>query len=105
MKRFATRELKAAYLYAEGGGQALHVISGTYAYLRPGAPAVFKNRTQIAHLIDYNTERLIQTARSLGVRVIKVERAQRTGQHIDLCGRPLARALERCRELELALIP
>lgn len=105
MKLFQQRELKGAYAYAEMGGQALHVISGTYAYLRPGTPAVFKKQDQIAHLIDNNVERLMATARRLGVRVIKVERPQRTGQHIDLCRKPLERAITECQQEELFLSP
>ena len=49
------------------------------------------------HLIDNDRERLETTARRLGVRVIKVSRPGRNGQHIDLCGRPLERAMEECK--------
>lgn len=103
VKLFQQRELKDAYAYARAGGQALHVISGTFAYLRNDTPAVFKNRKQIAHLIDNDVERLMATARRFGVRVIKVERAMREGQHIDLCGKPLDRAIAECQAMELAL--
>lgn len=103
MMLFAQREIKSAYAHAADGGQALHVISGTYAYLRNDTPAVFKNRHEIAHLIDNNIVRLMATARRLGVRVIKVERAQRVGQHIDLCGKPLEKARAECSQPEFQL--
>ena len=103
MKLFQQRELKEAYLYAEAGGQALHVIDGRYAYLRNDTPAVFKNRQQIAHLIDNDYDRLWSTAKRLGVRVIRVERIGRQGQHVDLCAKPLERAVAECQTPELAL--
>lgn len=103
MKLFPQRELKGAYAHAASGGQALHVISGTFAYGRPGTPAVFKQRDEIAHLIDDDYDRLWSTARRLGVRVIKVERIGRVGQHVDLCGKPLARARAECAQPELQL--
>lgn len=102
MKRFEQRDLKAAYAYAKTGGQALHVISGKFAYVIPGAPAVFKGQKEIAHLIDNDVERLMATARRLGVRVVKVGRE---GQHVDLCRKPLERALAECDAPELALTP
>lgn len=89
---FLERELEAAYQFAGGGGQALHIISGRYAYLRKDTPSCFKGRGEIAHLFDQNEERLKRTARELGVRVLKVERTGQRGQHIDLCGGPLERA-------------
>lgn len=103
MKKFEQRELKAAYAHAAAGGQALHVISGSYAYLRPGTPAVFKNQEQIAHLIDADYDRLYATAKRLGVRVVKVERIGREWQHCDLCRKPLERALAECQTPELDL--
>lgn len=93
MKAFSQRELREAYAYAASGGQALHLMSGRFAYLRKDTPSVFKGRDQIAHLFDQNEVRLIETARRLGVRVIKVERRGTPQQHIDLCAGPLDRAL------------
>jgi hypothetical protein len=58
---------------------------------------VFKRYRTWAHLFDQNRVRLEETASGLGVRVIKVDRPGARGQHIDLCGRPLARAMEICR--------
>ena len=93
MKLFEERELLAAYKYAKMGGQALHLFSGAGLY--PGAPACFKKSNEAAHLIDRH--RLIRTARRFGVRVIRISRMGQRGQHIDLCGMPLARAKEECK--------
>jgi len=90
MKLFKERQLKEAYEYARTGGQSLHLFSDPGIY--PGAPKCFKRSRDAAHLFDYNIGRLIATARRLGVRVIKIGRKGRHGQHIDLCGKPLQRA-------------
>jgi hypothetical protein len=93
VKIFQQRELLAAYAHAAAGGQALHLMNGNFAYLQTRTPKCFHNRTVIAHLFDQNHERLIGTAKRLGVRVIKVEHAGSERQHIDLCGKPLDRAV------------
>lgn len=92
-RKFEQNELLAAYDHAAAGGQALHLMSGRFAYIRSDTPSCFKGRAHLAHLFDQDRERLIATARRLGVRVIKVERPGARGQHIDLCGKPLERAL------------
>lgn len=93
MKLFQERELLAAYEYARAGGQALHFFNaGAY----PNAPKCFKKHKEAAHLIDYDKYRLIRTARSFGVREIRVGRLGKQGQHIDLCGKPLEKAKELC---------
>lgn len=94
MKVFQQNELLAAYAFAKEGGQALHLMAGSFAYLRKDTPACFKGRRQLAHLFDQDRKRLEATARKLGVRKILVERAgDPRRQHIDLCGKPLERAL------------
>ena len=90
MKLFEERRLMEAYAHAREGGQALHLFSDPNIY--PGCPSCFKRSRQAAHLFDYNIDRLIKTARRLGVRVIKIGRKGKRGQHIDLCGKPLQRA-------------
>ena len=88
MKHF--RNVREAQQYALDGGQALH----TYPALDiPTAPAVFKRHSTWAHLFDQDKARLTRTARGLGVRVVVVHRAGQRGQHVDLCGKPLERAL------------
>jgi hypothetical protein len=90
---FQHRELPAAYAHAAQGGQALHLLAGSFAYLRRDTPRCFRGHRQIAHLFDQNKARLVETARRFGVRVIRVEREDTHRQHIDLCGQPLERAI------------
>lgn len=96
MKKFEMRDIKSAKDCSLQGFQALHVHT-----LNNGHP-LFKRYSQIAHLFDLNTARLIKTAKELGVRIIKVEHEGETSQHIDLCGKPFERALYRA-SLHLAL--
>lgn len=102
MKLFEERQLKESYEYAKTGGQSLHLFSDPGIY--PGAPNCFKRSHEAAHLFDYNIGRLIATARRLGVRVIKIGRKSRPGQHIDLCGRPLLRAKEEASQILLPVV-
>lgn len=98
MKQFPLREAEEAIEFARLGGQALHIHNIIVDYDK--APACFVREVEsgriIAHLFDQNYERLVKTARSLGVRVILVERKGRQSQHIDLCGKPLQRAIKLC---------
>lgn len=93
MKLFSEKELFEAYEYAEQGGQALHLFWSPGVY--PGAPKVFKKHKIAGHLFDRDRERLINTARKLGVRVIKVSHEGTKKQHIDLCGKPLQKAVDK----------
>ncbi|AHF94593.1 hypothetical protein OPIT5_29380 [Opitutaceae bacterium TAV5] len=94
---FQQHEIHAALEHATSGGQALHLMSGRWAYLRPDTPGCFKGRREIAHLFDQDKARLVATARRLGVRVILIERPGTQRQHIDLCGRPLERAKQEAK--------
>ncbi len=96
MRLFDERNLFRAYRYAEQGGQALHLFENPGIY--PGAPQVFKKSKKAGHLFDRDMIRLIATARMLGLKVIKVHRKGTKKQHIDLCGRPLLRAIVRCKK-------
>lgn len=96
---FEQRQIREAYQFAADGNQALHLMDGRFAYLRDDTPICFKNRRQLAHLFDQNKDRLIRTARRFGVRVIRVEREGTHQQHIDLCGKPLDRALELAKQI------
>lgn len=83
--------------YADAGGQALHVWQGNW----PGPkPRCFVNGREWGHLIDRDHARLVATARRLGVHVVCVSRPGERGQHIDLCGRPLERAIEEAHAAE-----
>lgn len=95
MKIFSEREIFAAYDHADAGGQALHVHGMSQGH------RLFARYAEIGHLIDNNKERLVTTAKQLGVRVIKVERVGRRGQHIDLCGKPFEKAKEMCEQPSL----
>lgn len=94
MKVFGCRQVREAIVYAADGGQALHVHTLHRAVA--GAPACFRRSRQAAHLFDRDADRLRRTVRRLGVRVILVEREGTDRQHVDLCGRPLERALAEC---------
>lgn len=95
MKRFETREIREAIAHAAAGGQALHVCRSAQ-FVGPNAPKCFQESELFAHLFDQNRRRLIETARELGVRVLKLERGFTPTQHIDLCRGPLEKALKRC---------
>lgn len=98
MRKFHSRDLKSAIEFSCTGGQSLHLhrIVPNLMY----APSVFRYHylrgENLAHLFDQDKARLLATAYQLGVRVMKVEREGTPSQHIDLCGRPLKRAIELC---------
>lgn len=98
MKIFQQSEVPEAVTYAMTGGQALHLHR--LIVNRQKAPSCFikaiNQGEDIAHLFDQDGERLRKTARSLGVKVILVEREGTSKQHIDLCGAPLKKAMKLC---------
>jgi len=100
MKHFTWRHLQDALDYAAAGGQAVHTHRFIVDWRR--APACFRREVaagrDIAHLFDQDVQRLEQTARILGVRVLLVEHRGGANQHIDLCGGPLRLALAQCRQ-------
>lgn len=81
------------------GGTALHVYPATPGVYK-GAPRCFEQAKVWAHLLDDDAERLAATARRLGVRRIHVSRRGIKGQHIDMCGKPLERAMREGEEGE-----
>lgn len=95
MKVFTSRQLQAAVDHALEGGQSLHLHR--YIVNRAKAPRCFldalRRGEDIAHLFDQNLDRLLATAKRLGVKTIRVEYEGTTRQHIDLCGQPLKAAL------------
>jgi hypothetical protein len=103
MKIFLQREILAAYAHAKAGGQAIHLCDA--AFVGPGAPLCFRGKP-FAHLFDQDLDRLLKTAKSLGVRVLVPQHVESHRQHIDLTGKPLKQAIYRAnaeadREKEL----
>lgn len=94
MKRFERREIREALRCAGQGGQALHV------FLAPKmpAPSCFRRSLRCGHLFDLDAERLVRSARRLGVRNVVVHHRDTTKQHVDLCGKPLERAIRSCEK-------
>lgn len=102
MKHFLMYEVEEAKAHAEQGGQALHthnIIVNERTAPRCFVRAVQKGE-MIAHLFDQDKERLMATARRLGVSVIFVDNEDTPWQHIDLCGKPLQRAMLLCKKGE-----
>lgn len=92
---FEALEVREAIEHAKAGGQALHLHQ--FIVDRSKAPRCFVRAVDrgemIAHLFDQNKDRLIRTAKSLGVKVIFIDREGTESQHIDLCGKPLKQAM------------
>lgn len=82
--------------HIKAGGQALEVWDKSFTYT-PTAPRCFRGKN-FAKLYDQDEQRLIATARRLGVRVIQVDRPGQIYQHIDLVGRPMQKALEEAKK-------
>lgn len=93
MKLYQAQKIKEAILNANRGGQSLHIYKAL-PNLFPKAPRVFKQASIWGHLFDQNKERLIETAVALGVNRIFIHSENTENQHIDLCGRPLRKAIE-----------
>jgi hypothetical protein len=98
MKLFRMRHVKQAEEYALAGGQALHLHR--IIVDRDRAPRCFVRDVDagldIAHLFDQDEARLRKTVKKLGVNVIVVEHGGKPGQHVDLCGGPLKKAIKMC---------
>jgi hypothetical protein len=92
---FKQHEVREAVAYAAEGGQALHlhrIIANRAKAPRCFVRAIDRGE-EIAHLFDQDEARLRATVRELGVRVVVVERRGEPGQHVDLCGAPLKKAV------------
>lgn len=103
MRVFLDLDVEAAIVCAAEGGQALHL----HSWVPDTAHRVFREAKArgepIAHLFDRDRERLVATARSLGVRVIYVDKDGTYNQHIDLAGRPLRQCRGRIAESDVQL--
>jgi sugar phosphate isomerase/epimerase len=94
MKHYSARsELRGAMAEAASGGQALftHVWTGG-----DNSPEWFRGKKTIGKLFDQDARRLAETARALGAEPIVICRPGERGQHIDLEGEPLRRAINIC---------
>jgi len=91
VKVFDSAHLRDGLAFVAAGAQALHVWRVAWAGTKPRC---FVDGRLWGHLMDRDEARLVRTARRLGVCKIKVDRLGKRGQHIDLCGRPLERAIE-----------
>ena len=98
MKQFNSKQFREMASYVAQGGQALHVWFPKSSHY--DAPACF-NKTKEngwGHLLDGNKKRLERTAKKLGVKGVVVSQEGKRGQHVDLCGRPLRKAIQKCKE-------
>lgn len=94
MKVFSAREVAEAVAHSAEGGIGLHlhrIIPD-----RATAPKCFVQAVDrgeyIAHLFCLDAARLRSAAHAFGVRVVHIDRAGTSHQHLDLCGAPLRRA-------------
>lgn len=87
--------LRAARISASGG-QALHVFD-PQPFCRPGTATCFKRAKRAGHLLDQDAGRLLDTAARLGVRRVYLHHGGTRLQHVDLCGKPLERAIAEAR--------
>jgi len=90
-KYFEVRRIRQARKHADAGGQAL-LVPGCDCHW-PNAPKCFQGH-RYGYLFDRDIQRLKLTASTLGVRVIKVDKPGQPGQHVNLCGKPLQRAIK-----------
>ncbi len=99
MRLFYLREVREAKYHAKQGGQALHLMYATNWI--SNVPLAFKRHSKYGHLLDANYDRLVATAKRLGVRCVVVCcPGSKDKQHVDLCGAPLKKAItEAIREL------
>ena len=92
MKLYRRREeLSIAMGEADSGMQSLFIHSWVGG---PEAPVCFRGLRMIGKLFDNDCVRLEQTAKRLGVKKIKIDRRGKAGQHVDLVGRPLQKAMQ-----------
>ena len=96
MREYGRRGLREARGEAARGGQALVVIDGAPAGRH--VPTCFRRASEYGYLLDQDEERLVRTARGLGVRRVVVDRRGEPEQHVNLVGAPLAKAREHIKK-------
>ena len=97
MRVFTYGEIEEALQHAADGGQALHLFDPR-PFCKPSTPSCFKRASEAGHLFDRDNRRLVETARRLGVRIVHIDRAGGSGQHVDLVGAPLRKAKKEAKE-------
>lgn len=95
MRRFQ-RSLPKAIRYAERGGQAIYLHRVLLDHEHEAFLAAYASDEYIGSLFDRDERRLFATARRLGIRKATIYRRGTPGQHIRVCGDPLAYALMAC---------
>lgn len=90
IKLFRSHDILKVSNHLQAGGIALHVWRGKCHH---ATPICFMAGELWGHLMDLDMERLMATARRLGVQNIHVSKKGKRDQHIDLCKGPLHRAI------------
>ena len=91
MKLFRAMELREALEWAEAGGIALHF--GLHQGTAQARLWCFRNAPTSAHLFCRDSVRLCELAEHWGVRRVSIHYEGTHKQHVDLCGRPLCKAI------------
>ena len=92
---FQCEEIQAAYAHAAAGGIAVHLHSIVF----PHSPQCFrravKRGEQIAHVFGQDAVELRRLAREIGIKVVFIDKEGTPRQHLDACGAPLKRLLDK----------
>lgn len=91
---FQPNEIHEARAHAQAGGIAIHL----HKIVFPHSPQCFRQAVKrgeyIAHVFGQDAEELRALARSLGIKVVFIDKEGTPSQHLDCCGAPLKRLLE-----------
>jgi hypothetical protein len=85
--------IREAIQHAESGGISLHVWKHPRGYPHD-IPKCFEQSESWGHLFCQKIELLERVARRFGVRNVVVSKIGKLRQHVDLCGKPLEKAIE-----------
>ena len=100
MKIARFHNILEAIEHSESGGVALHVWkpprqNGESTWPGYDIPGCFKKSESWGHLLCCSLGQLEKTAKRLGISRVVVSKLGKRGQHVDLCGRPLEKAIEK----------
>lgn len=99
IKLFSQNELRGAAEHSEAGGIALHVWEPPEAFRRLSHPT-FRRASLWGHLFCKDSVELVRLAKRFGVRKVYIHRQRVRAQHVDLCGKPLERAIEAAKVMD-----